>query len=203
VKLRQALPNGQEAVATICVMPDYLAIGDDRDFLRMPMNLHTAAEVADQLGFTLPTRKMVDAIYQQSEVHLRPQPMRPGPEMSSTAYYVRHNRSVGEQISALNAPLGALISGNKKDVVLTNRLAERPGRIAIYGWHQPGGKPIQPLSTVHGASYADYSHGIRLVSATAYIDGKAISIRRLLKDPKLANLLSDEGPLPTLALLTP
>jgi len=201
VKLRQLLPGGRKVSATICVMPDYLAVGNDRDFLRLPMNLHTAANVANQLGFILPTRKMVDAIYQQAEVHLRPQPMQPGPQMSSTSYYVRHNRSVTEQISAFNAPLGTLISGNKKDVVITNRLAARPGRIAIYGWHQPDGKPIQPLSTVHGATYADYSHGIRLISDTVFIDGEPASIRKVLKDPELATILSDEGPLTTASLL--
>ena len=47
-----------------------------------------------------------------------------------------------------------------------------PGKIAIYGWHRLNGAPIQPLSTVHGACYADYSHGIRLVSETVLVDGK-------------------------------
>lgn len=201
VTLTQRLANGREVTATICVMPDYLAVGSDRDFLRVPMNLHTAAEIADHLGFMLPTRKMVDAIYEQSDVRLRPQPMQPGPAMASTDYYVRHNRSVAEQIASLNAPLGALVSGNKKDVVISNRLAAQPGRIAIYGWHRPGGAPIQPLSTVHGASYADYSHGIRLVSDTVYIDGRPADIREVLKDPVLAAVLSDEGPVRTAALL--
>lgn len=203
VKLRQTLPDGRKVGATICVMPDYLAVGNNRDFLRIPMNLHTAAQVAGHLGFVLPTRKMVDAIYRQADVHLRPQPMQPGPQMTSTAYYVRHNQSVAEQIGAMNPPLGALVSGNKKDVVITNRLATHPGRIAIYGWHNPDGTPIQPLSMVHGAGYADYSHGIRLVSGTVYIDGKPRSIRSVLEDPQLANVLSDEGPVRTLSMLTP
>lgn len=201
VTVHETLANGRAVDATLCVMPDYLAVGDDGDFLRLPMNLHTATDVADRLGFVLPTRKVVDAIYRQSDVRLRPQPMQPGPQMTSTDYFVRHNRSVTEQIGAMNAPLGALVSGNKKDVVITNRLAAHPGRIAIYGWHQPGGQPIQPLSTVHGAGYADYSHGIRLVSDTMYIDGKATSVRRVLQDPVLAAVLSDEGPLKALSLL--
>lgn len=201
VQLRATLRSGREVTATICVMPDYLAVGDDQDFLRMPMNLHTAAAVADRFGFSLPTRKMVDAIYQQSDAHLNPQPMQAGPQMSTTAYYVRHNRSVTEQALALNVPLGALISGDKKDVVISNRLATHPGQIAIYGWHKLDGRPIQPLSTVHGASYADYSHGIRLVSDTMYIDGKPTSIRKVLKDPELASLLSDEGPVTPLSRL--
>lgn len=194
VQFRAALPDGRKVTATICVMPDYLAIGPDRDFLRVPMNLHSAADVAGRFGFVLPTRKMVDAIYSQSTAHLSPQPMPAGPRMRSTAYYARHNHSIREQRLALGIPLGVLISGHKKDVVVSNRLARQPDRIAIYGWHRLDGRPIQPLSTVHGASYADYSHGIRLVSDTMYIDGRPISVRKVLGDPDTAGILSDEGP---------
>ena len=61
--------------------------------------------------------------------------------------------------------------------------------------HRDAGQPIQPLSTVHGANYADYSHGIRLVSRWALIDGKLRLIRDLLQDPATARVLSDEGPI--------
>ena len=80
-------------------------------------------------------------------------------------------------------------------MVISNRLTQKPGRIAIYGWHKADGKPIQPLSTVHGAGYADYSHGIRLVSEKVLVDGKLCSVYDILKDPELAPLLSDEGPM--------
>ena len=79
--------------------------------------------------------------------------------------------------------------------MLTNRLTRQPDRLAIYGWHRPTGIPIQPLSTVHGARYADYSHGIRLVSDTMLIDGEPHSVYAVLEDPRLAPLVSDEGPI--------
>ena len=175
-------------------MPDYLAIGADSDFLRMPMNLYTAIDIAKNFGFVLPTPRMVDAIYQQSAAHLKPQPMQAGPLMRSTAYYIQHNSSIRQQQLSLGIPLGALISGHKKDIVLSNRLARYPGRVAIYGWQKWDGQPIQPLSTFHGANYADYSHGVRLVSDTMYIDGKPASVHQVLQDPDLAFILSDEGP---------
>ena len=50
-----------------------------------------------------------------------------------------------------------LTAGPRKDLVLTSRLWLDPGKVAIYGWHRARGAPIQPLSTVHGAGYADYS----------------------------------------------
>jgi hypothetical protein len=46
---------------------------------------------------------------------------------------------------------------------------------------------------VHRAGYADYSHGIRLVSQKAIVDGKVRSVYDILRDPLLARVLSDEG----------
>lgn len=195
VELQCQLTNGQSLTATIFVTPDYLAIGSDSDFLRIPMNLHTATAVAERFGFILPTRKMVDAIYIQSRYHLSPQPLPAGPQMRSTEYYSTHNQMIEDQVHAAGAPLGALVSGDKKDVVISNRLILNLGRIAIYGWHRGPGQPIQPLSTVHGANYADYSHGIRLISEWALLNGKLQSVRDILRDPSTSGLLSDEGPM--------
>jgi hypothetical protein len=187
--------DGRRTELTIFAMPDYLAIGSNRDFILIPMSLRTALAVAADYGFTLPTRKIVDAIFAQSAVHLVPQPLPAGPRMRSTAYYEAHNEKIGRQRTALHTRLGDLISGHKKDVVLTNRLRYREGKIAIYGWHFPSGTPIQPLSTIHGANYADYSHGIRLISDRVLLDGHPRSLRSIMDDPALSSLLSDEGPI--------
>jgi hypothetical protein len=196
VELHGALPNGLAVTATIFVMSDYLSIGSDTDFIRIPMNLYTAQLIASRLGFILPTKKIVDAIYAQSAYHLTPQPLTAGPQMRSTEYYVAHNRMIEDQLRARGIPEGGLIAGHKKDVVVTNLLASHEGRIAIYGWHRAIGEPIQPLSTVHGAFYADYSHGIRLISETVLINGKGQSIYDVLRDPRIALVLSHEGVMP-------
>ena len=188
--------RGRTVSVTLCVAPDYVAVGSDEDFLRVPMGLETALSVATRFGFVLPTRAMVNAIYEQSPARLDPAPMKPGAQMTSTDYYVRHNRGIDEQRLARKVPLGQLMTGHKKDLVISDRLRRKPGRVAIYGWHRSNGRPIQPLSTVHGAAYADYSHGVRLVSATVYVDGTPASIYELLEDPDYAGLLSDEGPIP-------
>jgi hypothetical protein len=198
VQLRHTLEDKRTVTVTVCVTPDYLAIGADDDFLRIPMNLYTAMAVASRFGFVLPTKKLVDAIYDQSAYRLTPEPMPPGPQMRSTTYYETHNRKIKEQCLARGMPLGALVAGHKKDVVLTNRLAHQPGSIAIYGWHRQAGMPIQPLSTVHGAQYADYSHGIRLVSDTVWLDGQPWSIYKVLQHPELAKVLSTEGAIASL-----
>jgi hypothetical protein len=56
------------------VMPDYLAIGSDDDFVRMPMNPYTAQAFCDAFGFVLPTRKMVNDTWAAASVHLEPRP---------------------------------------------------------------------------------------------------------------------------------
>lgn len=196
VRLTRRLGDGTVATATVFAMPDYLAAGSDRDSLHVPMNLDTARETANRLGFSLPTSRIVDAIFQQADVRCAPAPLPAGPEMRSTATYVAHERKIKEQLAALGYTPGALVSGHKKDVVLSNRLMQKPGRIAIYGWHRPSGVPIQPLSTIHGENYADYSHGIRLVSSTVLVDGEPRSLYDILEDPRLAWLLSDEGAMP-------
>jgi hypothetical protein len=195
VYLSQVLEDGKTSVATIFVMPDYLAIGSDQDFLRIPMSLYAALEVADRYGFTLPTRKMVDAIFKQSVFRFAPIPLPAGPQMRSTDYYVTHNRKIKEQGLAGGSSPASLVSGHKKDVVLTNRLTRNGGRVAIYGWHRPTGVPIQPLTTVHRADYADYSHGIRLVGSTMLLNGKPQSIFDVLENSRNAGILTDEGPI--------
>jgi hypothetical protein len=177
--------------ATFDVMPDYLAIGSDADFVRMPMTPQSAAAIAEAFGCTLPTRKMVNVIYAQAQVKLEPKPLTEDREAVET--FVRHNEIIEQQRTG--KPLGDLVAGHKKDVVVTNRLKEKPNKVAIYGWHKPDGKPIQPLFVGHADWYVDYSHGIRLIRKTMTVDGKPREIADVLRDPELSNLLSDEGPI--------
>lgn len=195
VVMTAGVGQGRPGAATVCVMPDYLAIGSGDDFVRMPMSLRSATAIARALGFVLPTPKIVDAIHEQAAYDFRPEPMRPGPQMSRPDYFLLHQARIRAQRLRNGVPIGSLLAGHKKDVVLTNRLDLYPGRVAIYGWQRRDGRPIQPLSTVHGAGYADYSHGIRLVSQVVTVDGKPSSIYAVLSDARRAGLLSGEGPI--------
>jgi hypothetical protein len=198
VTLQGKTPAGDVVHIVICVAPDYLAIGSDSDFIRIPMGLRTALAVTERFGFVLPTKKMVDAIYDQAEIKLPPQPMPANEQMRTTAYYTTHNSRITEQSYEAGATLGALLAGQKKDLVVSSRLEQTPGRVAIYGWHLESGHPIQSLSLVHGARYADYSHGVRLVADVAYVDGAPRSIFAVLEDPELAGVLNDEGAVPSM-----
>lgn len=201
VSLEATMAGGRAVRVTMCVLSDYLAIGSDHDALFAPMRLRTALALASHHGFTLPTSRMVDAIYQQATVHLAPQPLPAGDQMRSTAYYRHHNEMIEAQRATLGARPGLLTSGHMKDLVLTGRLWHFLDRVAIYGWHRAVNSPIQPLSTVHGANYADYSHGVRLISDTILVDGTPMSIYDALEDPDLARALNGDGAIPRLRQL--
>lgn len=184
--------RGEKVKATYWVTPDYLAIGSDQDYLYIPMTPLTAQRVADHFGFLLPTRKIVNDVFNQSEFQLSPQPLKPSPAMASTKYYADHSSIITNDLPYNRHQL---LAGHKKDIVLTNKLCLQKRRVAIYGWHRAKGRPIQPLSLVHGDTYADYSHGVRLVAGMMLIDEKPWPVAEVLEDPVYSPLLSDEGPI--------
>lgn len=190
VVLREA---GIDHEVVVWVTVDYLAVGSDQDFVRMPMNPKTAQMIATQLDCFLPTTKLVDKIYDAAEIKLAPQPLSPGSDMIRNGYYQHHNTVINTQTSDFG--VGVLASGHKKDIVITNRLLARPFRVAIYGWHTFTRVPIQPLSLVHHNGYADYSHGVRLVAKTAFVDGLPFAYEDLLRHPVYHRFLSYEGPI--------
>ena len=180
-----------EVWATYWVTSEYLAIGSNEDYVIMPISPCTAQHIADKLGCVLPTKKMVDDIYGAATTKLTPLPIPPSPEMTKVHAFLRHNDIVLEQRGG--KPPSGLVAGHKKDVVVTNRLADRRGKVAIYGWHQKSGRPIQPLYTGHTAAWVDYSHGIRLVRREMMVGGERKTTDQVLTDATLFPLLSDEG----------
>jgi hypothetical protein len=186
---------GKTEWAVFHVAPDYLAVGNDEDYFLAPLSPMMAQRLADRLGCSLPTRKMVDAIYATAEVKLVPSPIPPGPKMVTVPVFAEHNAVVRTQrmTRVLVPPLGELVAGHKKDVVVTERLTNSPGKVAIYGWHKPNGVPIQPLHLGHTVNWVDYSHGIRLVQQQMTVNGATTTVAEVLADPKWCGLLSDEG----------
>lgn len=178
--------------ATFHVTPDYLAVGPDGDAFLVPLGPATAQAIGDRLRCTLPTPKMVDAIHAAAR-KLEPSPIPPSPEMTSVPVFLRHSETVRAQMERAGTVPGALVAGHKKDVVIARGLADRPGKVAIYGWHRPDGTPIQPLYLGHADSWIDYSHGIRLVARSLTVDGRPSTVEAVLADPALATLLSREG----------
>lgn len=178
------------------VLPDYVAIGTNDDFVRMPMGPLAAQRIADALDCTLPTPFLVDRIAEVSEGHVDIFPFRPlGNRNSQPIVFQDSNNAINAQFKAYGYEFGQFISGLKKDIVLTYKimtLTEYERNVAIYGWHHPDGRAQQPLFVRHGNFYVDYSHGVRLIYNKVKIDGVEYNIREVLQSPELYRLLSDE-----------
>lgn len=197
--------GGTSHTATYYVAPDYLAIGTDADYFLAPTTPLLAQRLCDLLGCTLPTRKIVGQIWTNAVVKLQPNPIPASGEMTTVPVFAQHNYMVHTQRSAFtnSFPLGALVGGDKKDVVISSKiytnLSGPPKPVVIYGWHQISppakyGQPIQSLYNGHEETYADYSHGIRLVQNAMIVDASPATVSGVLTNPSLAALLSDEGP---------
>ena len=185
-------PDGNPLVASYQVTSDYLSLGTDDDWCRVPLTPMAAQRIADAWGCFLPTRKMVDAIYQAAKVKLEPVPMyafRDSPVTMFQHHLIIEGQRKGRE---------GLIAGIKKDIVLSPIVPahSRPNREAIYGWHRMTGKAIQPLYAGHVNWYVDYSHGVRLVKNTISVNGKKMDYREVLSDTLLRNLLTDESAAP-------
>lgn len=190
VKIKTSITSddGKIIHAYYFVAPDYLSIGSNDDFARIPLTPMTAQKIADSLHCFLPRRKMVNDIYKVAKVKLEPVPMYAFRDSAVTMY--QHNLIIEGQRKLRKG----LIAGIKKDVVITDMLtrSQKPNRVAIYGWQKPDGTPIQPLYTGHVNWYVDYSHGIRLVYRTIYVNKKPMDYVDVLKDKTLRRLLCDE-----------
>lgn len=189
----------------LSVLPDVLCVGTDDDFLRVPLFPATLQRVADLFGASLITPAISDLIWKSADVVIDPThvTMPPTAEMVTTKWFIDQNAKIEKE----RAGRAGLIAGHKKDIVLANSLAEFPHCVAIYGWHQHTGVPIQglnpshgiPPSHVHDRHYVDYSHGCRLVSETVLVDGQSRDFASVAQDPALAAAVNGNyGPLSVL-----
>jgi hypothetical protein len=175
---------------SVFVLADYLPIGSDDDFIRVPLSPITATDLAGRLGCVLPTKRIVDAVYtcesarRQAAIPMPP----PSPDMTSLERAMAHHEKIE---AARMGDLGELLAGHKKDVVVTWRIPQTPNMVAIYGFFEANGKPFQPLQMPHPDWYSDYSHGIRLVREVMIVDGEERLVDDVLRDPVLHVLLTD------------
>ena len=194
------------------VADDYFAIGTPEDHVRVPLDPLVATEIGDKLGFTLPTARMVDLVWQAAAVKLKPITApeigikQGSAEQDAPPAFWKHDAAVTAQLAGRSG----LAAGQKKDVILDNRLGAQPNRVAIYGWHKapgsggcqnptiPGLCPIQGVSLVHENTYRDYSHGVRMVSPLAMLDGESVTLVELLTSPTLGPILNHGAPLKVL-----
>jgi len=186
--------NGQ--VCKVQVIPDYLAIGSNTDFCRIPVSPQTAQALADYLGCTLPTTRIVDSVSKAATYRIAPITHAPvGSNNELVDMFTLHNQEIEQALAAVGTGWDRttnIVDGLKKDIVITNRLLAETGKVAIYGWYNADGTYIQPLYLGHTSIYMDYSHGVRFVNSLVWLDGKPTTIQKVLKDAVLYPMLSAE-----------
>jgi len=197
LKINQRIGSTNYELIFFTVM-DYMAIGSEQDYLYVPMTPSTAQYLADRLNCSLPTKKIVDVVYTNADIKLDPQPIPPSSQMTTVPVFNQHTDSIKQQISKIGLDRSAdnIIAGHKKDIIISNKiysLDRSYERVVIYGWHLSNNNPIQPVYNGHIASYADYSHGVRLISNIAFVNEDSTQLTDILRDAGLSALLSSEG----------
>lgn len=193
--IRLTAPGGALA-GVILVTPDYLAVGSDEDFVRVPITPITAQRIADELGCLLPTKKIATDVFAAGRAQVAIPYSR---DREAPATFVRHDADIEAARKTRGDPLGLLLTGHKKDIVVTNRLCHYPHKLAIFGFYQANRKPWQDMNTksrlplAHHDLYVDYSHGVRLVHGMMRVGTAQLRVADVLRDPALAPLVSEEG----------
>lgn len=184
--------------AVVRVLPDYLALGRDDDFFRVPLRPAASQEIATAFGCLLPTRKTVLAVFAAgTHVGFKGQRKRAAcVDMACNECFAQFHRAIEAGRQSAGAPLGALVAGHMKDVIVSNAIHRRVVRgrrpVMIFGaWYAGKKHPIQAAVPVHDDRYVDYSHGARLVSETVTVDGVDRPLDGALADPSLVSLFAD------------
>ena len=141
------------------VLPDYLAVGSDSDYVHVPLDAVSAQLVADKLDAVLPTARICHAIYQQAAEKNRINAIerdywqqkdslrrtaKAGRKQSSTAAYLEHSEAIQTKMKSAGISLGELVAGHKKDVVISRRLHADPNKVAFHGFYDSKGYPHEP-----------------------------------------------------------
>lgn len=174
------------------VSADYVSIGEGADWVRVPLGGAGYQLICEQVGSVLPTSYMVELAWRAAPVKLDPLPFKDLTGMMMTERFAEHHAWIEKQRAGRGGLTPQqLISGHKKDLVVSNKLAEYPGAVCIFGWYKPDGGFIQPTSTRHKEYwYSDYSHGGRLVRPEMVLDGQRELVENVLRDPRRAAVLT-------------
>ena len=185
--------SGTDRVVEMDILPDFLAVGSDDNFCRIPMLPTTAQRLATLFNATLPTSKISDMAWESAEIKMNPQPIAWDNANITVPVFKSHNATIEEQRLTFGKNLSTAIAGHKKDIIISNNIASNQNKLYIYGWHYQNGDPIQSISGAHDNQYVDYSHGVRIVNQEIMIDGELAKVRNILRDANLYKLISNES----------
>jgi len=183
--------------------------------VRITMSAFLMQTVADMLGCSLLTTRLLDLMFAQRTVKLVPHTQTPDASMVTTKVMVEQSEWIDGQIAAAGAPQG-IVQTVGKVWAISNIFATNPathGRALNYGNHflgtfqghtwspsetLPGVRVIQPLSWAHGIQEVDYSQNCLLVARTCLVDGVSRDFWDVVREPALATLATPGSPLTVL-----
>ena len=139
---------------TVEVLPDYLAIGSNDDYVHVPLDPVSAQRIADRFDAILPTARICHAIYlrRRRTASMRSSALLPGRQRSQ-GREERRAQTSSAAISSTPRRFRPLVRGHftrrtrgrpKKDVVIAKRLHSEPERIAFHGFYDSAEFPHEP-----------------------------------------------------------
>lgn len=149
--------DGAALKGRVWVMPDYLSIGNDQDWVYIPMSAPTAQRVADALKCVLPTPKLCHEVYTASALKLprierdywlegnrRSQRRTAVKDCSqvSTCVYQEHSEAIQKQMERLGVKPGTFVAGHKKDVIIAPNYPKN--KVGFQGFYSKSGIPAEP-----------------------------------------------------------
>lgn len=183
------------------VMEDALMVGG----VRVNVSATLEQKIADVFDASLPTALVADLMYAFAVRRANPSPR---PISSTVDAMIAHSNAVGKQFQQ-NVGIAATVG---KHWILDKKLEFKTRAACNYGWHFTGSsfqgisgfpaatkfagknvKIIQPNATAHDAQHSDYSQICQLVSQSCWVNGTEYRFSDLLKDQKLAPLVSHMG----------
>lgn len=181
---------------------DYLSIGTDDNYVRIPITPILALKLHKKYGWGMPTAKMTDTIYNQAGKQLKGIGLVKSKEdtehMQSAEFINRHNQLYNQQLTSQEKDQIAkgelLVAGHKKDIILSRYAIDHPDVMDFRGLYLTPGKPIQ-TNPAHTPAYSDYAQGFRLIAPQITIinpnhTSETMSYYQALKDPKIAHILN-------------
>lgn len=178
--------DGQEVEIRIQVAIDYLAVGTNEDYVRVPVSPLLAQRIADRFGYVLPTERVVRILDEESQLERQDMPFLAAPDvamlvidpqtgrqvyekwnhqqygayegrwMTSLEFTEKVNTLANEQILQRRLR-GGIRAGHKKDIIYH---PETTRRQSVCIFHPR----VQGVNfTSHDDLYRDYSHGARYI----------------------------------------
>ncbi len=198
-----------EVEMTLRVCPDYIALGSNSDYVRVPLSPNGLRRLTAAMGAELPTKKVVDIIDREAKSHnglfdlvdaamisrKTGMPLDKGttymlrPEFAWSSSQISDNEIRARKLAGFS-----LVSGQKKDVILHPVPLDAKNNLIQYRPNHPQGLDFRS----HPKDHTDYSLGARLVDpiVDVKITGppsreRRMNYRDIIMDKDLFRLLSD------------